>query len=59
MKMLMKTTARAATGLMMAACTQSGYTERNAAVGAADKMACPPTLTATRNQPVSLILTWP
>ena len=34
MKTLLKTTAIAATGLMMAACTQSGYTERNAAVGA-------------------------
>lgn len=34
MKTLLKTTALAATGLIMAACTQSGYTERNAAVGA-------------------------
>ncbi|WP_018146502.1 glycine zipper domain-containing protein [Henriciella marina] len=34
MKTLLKTTAIAATGLLMAACTQSGYTERNAAVGA-------------------------
>ena len=34
MKTLLKTTALAATGLLMAACTQSGYTERNAAVGA-------------------------
>ncbi|MCH2456732.1 hypothetical protein D1224_01445 [Henriciella barbarensis] len=34
MNTLLKTTAIAATGLMMAACTQSGYTERNAAVGA-------------------------
>jgi uncharacterized protein YcfJ len=35
MKTLLKTTALAATGLIMAACTQSGYTERNAAIGAA------------------------
>lgn len=34
MNTLMKTTAVAATGLMLAACTQSGYTEKNAAVGA-------------------------
>ena len=34
MNTLLKTIAIAATGLMMAACTQSGYTERNAAVGA-------------------------
>ena len=35
MNTLLKTSAIAATGLFMAACTQSGYTERNAAIGAA------------------------
>lgn len=35
MNTLMKTTALAAAGLLMAACTQSGHTERNAAAGAA------------------------